>query len=48
MENNIQTDIRELWLGLYDLWADFKLYRNFPDQIEQMKINDGVRVTERK
>ena len=37
VEAYVENGIRDLWIGLYDLWAEYKMYREFPSKLAEIR-----------
>ena len=46
MQNYVENGIRDLWIGLYDLWSEYKKYREFPKKLAEIKNKDNIFVKE--
>ena len=42
MKKCIENGVRDIWVGLYDLWLEYKLFRDDPDKVQELMEDDGV------
>ena len=44
MEHYVENGVRDLWIGLYDQWAEYKNQREYPDQLQEIRERDNIAV----
>lgn len=48
MESYVENGVRDLWIGLYDQWAEYKNHREYPDKLQEIRERDNIAVQERQ
>ena len=48
MEHYVENGVRDLWIGLYDQWAEYKNQREYPEKLQEIRERDNIAVQERQ
>ena len=47
MESYVENGVRDLWIGLYDQWAEYKNHRDYPEKLQEIRERDNLAVQQR-